>query len=48
VIGINIKGPAAETTYEVIEDGKNDESDGSESETEENQEDTTEDQQDLF
>ena len=48
VIGINIKGPAAETTYEVIEDGKNDESDGSESETEENQEGTTEDQQDLF
>jgi hypothetical protein len=48
VIGINIKGPAAETTYEVIEDGQNDESDGSESETEENQEGDTEDQQNLF
>lgn len=49
VIGINIKGPAAETTYEVIEDGKNNESDGSvEENDDENQEGDAKDQHDLF
>ena len=46
VIGINMKGPAV-TTYEVLEDGTNEQSDGPEPEVDQQQK-AEEDQQHLF